>query len=131
MCDWETYTVYYRDGKSPKSHTHSFTALSIDDAKSTFKKDTLNLYRVTKVVKGYGMPMATPKQKLAQKYGFILGSIKGAQIQFKQVYPTMPFGEKQDENLKVTRAINLVESQFAKLQRDIRDCFKLAGLKVK
>jgi len=71
---------------------------------------------------------STPKQKLAQKYGFILGSIMRAESQFKQVHGIFPNGV---DTIKVNRAFALVDSQFAKLKRDISDCFKLAGLKIK
>lgn len=70
---------------------------------------------------------STPKQKLAQKYGFIIGSIKGAKVQFTQA---MTPDNIKDAH-KLVKNWNLTMQQFAKLERDIRDCFKLAGLKVK
>ena len=72
---------------------------------------------------------STPKQKLAQKYGFILGSVKSAKVTYQRTF--VGFVKTEEQSIKIGKAFNLVDSQFAKLERDIRDLFKLAGLKVK
>ena|SRR5260221_5270708 len=81
---------------------------------------------ITKIITLHPSRKSTPKQKLAQKYGMIQGGIKGARIQFEYaLLPTLKDYSKEN------RAYHLVQSQFAKLQRDISDCFKLLGLKIK
>jgi len=82
---------------------------------------------ITKITGPLGRP-SSPKQRLAQKYGFIIGSIIGAQKQMDAAYQLLPNGI---DSQKAARAVALVDSQFAKLKRDISDLFKLAGLKVK
>jgi hypothetical protein len=138
--DWKHFNVHYLTVGGSKGKT-CITALSKDDAKTAFENHCKNeaadqLYypfeaTVKKVIGPLGMTPATPKQKLAQKYGFIIGGIKGAKTQFYQAVADMvPVGQNKLPE-KLQRCGNLVEMQFAKLERDIRDCFKLAGLKVK
>lgn len=74
--------------------------------------------------------VSTPKQKLAQKYGYTIGSIKGAKKQVIQNKTELILAAGTSA-MKMERAINLVEMQFSKLLRDISDMYKLAGLKVK
>lgn len=134
--EWQHYNVHFKsadlDGKA------MITALSKEDAKKTFEQmaakdvgapgsraDIPFEAIVTKVIGPLGR-LASPKQKLAQSYGFIAGSLKGAELQFRKSLAHM-----QSSDPKITASRGLVNSQFAKLQRDLRDCFKRAGLNVK
>lgn len=129
--DWQSYNVHWKDGER-KGKT-CISALSKEDARTVAEKymcvDAPNGFpfegKVTKVIGPLGKP-ASPKQKLAQSYGFIAGSLKGAELQFRKSLEHM-----QSSDPKVTASRGLVNSQFAKLQRDLRDCFKRAGLNVK
>jgi hypothetical protein len=89
--------------------------------------------KLRKIIGPLGQKKSTPKQKLAQKYGFILGSIKGAKVQVDNCFN--PFTHSTvfdpDKAAKWAKAKGLVNMQFSKLQRDIADLFKLAGLKIK
>lgn len=123
---WEIYSFTYKTASGIKKRGN-ITALSVRDARKTIQAqiriDNNELFDCTLGRVWLPKP-PTEKQKLAQKYGFIMGSVKSAQIGVKLI-PLNNKTEKQD------RAINLVHSQFAKLQRDIADLFKLAGLKIK
>jgi hypothetical protein len=139
IIDWKHFNVHWKqliNGSFEKGKT-CITAFDRWDAKNTFEKSCLNQgtdkkrfppnAEVTKVIQ---LGISTTKQKLAQKYGFIIGSIIGAEKNFKNV--TFEISEDDAKlRAKVFMAARLVDSQFAKLRRDIRDVFKLAGLKVK
>lgn len=119
---WETYSVWYIDIAGVKQSI-TMTALSAKDCREAFSSKnhgTGKTYLRCRVSRP-----ATPKQLLAQKYGLICGSIKSAQIQLENT-KLLPA-----KNEKLYKAHMLVDGQFAKLQRDIRDLFKLAGLNVK
>jgi hypothetical protein len=73
---------------------------------------------------------ATTKQVVAQAYGMIMGSIKGAKVQWNRARTNIILSAGVNA-VKAERANNLVDMQFTKLERDLRDLFKLAGLKVK
>ena len=127
----DTYYVSYRTPSGIKQKIR-ITAFSLIDAKTVVKNairvDNNDLFDCT-LLRIWKQIESTPKQKLAQKYGFIIGSIKGAKKQFNNTI----FTSVTDPVIvnKLSRAYGLADSQFAKLERDIRDCFKLAGLKVK
>lgn len=107
------------------------TALSKNDAlkdPKVVKAINAGVYPY-KVIGPLGQKPSTSKQKLAQRYGYLMGSIKSAKLTFKNAFLKDPISRAVSE--KLNRAISLTESQFAKLERDLRDCFKLAGLKIK
>lgn len=131
---WETFNVHmvWPDQQYEKL---SVTALSKEDA----LKDTrihrnirLGAYPV-KVIGPLGVHPTTKKQNLSHKYGGIYRNIEGAKSVFysfrRMTYEEI--GVTLEVGNKLSRHVSLVDSQFAKLQRDIRDLFKLAGLKVK
>jgi len=129
----ESFNVHWKFGES-KGKALIF-AFSKEDAKIKFERyartesNSRFIPFEATVTKIYG-PLgreSTPKQKLAQRYGFIIGSIKGAKKQFN----TTIMSVSPDISTRVIKGQILVDAQFAKLQRDIRDVFKLAGLKVK
>lgn len=127
---WQHYNVHLA---WPDQHFEKLcvSALSKRDALLDPKiRDTINAgaYPV-KVIGPLGAKPATSKQKLAHHYGFLMGSIKGAKLTFKNGIQNANSGGILPE--KLSRASSLVEAQFAKLERDLRDCFKLAGLKIK
>lgn len=115
-------TMDATDKLAARKAFNTYAAMDMDNAHGIpFEAD------LRKIIPLVSTP-ATPKQKLSRRYGFILGSIKGAQAQFVSSFPDLQVGQT---NHKITRGISLVNSQFAKLQRDVRDLFKLAGLNVK
>lgn len=134
--DWDVYKITYLDSAGIKRRA-TMTGLSIRDVRTTFNgmmRIDNNPYFDCKLVRVWQSQPPSEKQKLAQKYGFIMGAIKGAQAQFDYAQRTMLVKEIESEgnpNFKTSRAIALVKSQFSKLQRDISDVFKLAGLKIK
>jgi hypothetical protein len=127
--DFRPFQVSYKTAAGIKKIT-SITGLSIEDVRNHFKdmiRVDNNEYFDCTLIKVWENKPPTAKQKLAQKYGFIIGSVKNARIQFTNAM--------QPDNIKdahkLSRNWHLTMQQFAKLERDIRDCFKLAGLKVK
>lgn len=128
-----TYYVSYKTPSGVKERT-SLTAFDLTDAKDSVKNrvrvDNNELFDCT-ILRIWKQQIATPRQKLGQKYGFILGCVKGAKTQFAQVGTELIVAAPMGKTIKMEQARILVEAQFAKLERDIRDVFKLAGLKVK
>lgn len=122
-------SLKHPDGRKYKQSTRAYDRI---EAELIFR--SLLAIR-TKVAEGFlivsiwALKAPTAKQKLAQKYGFIVGSIKSAKVQFGQAKINLHYSANSVEKLE--KAMNLVQMQFAKLERDIRDLFKLAGLKVK
>lgn len=136
----DLFNVHWKLGERKGRNT--MTAFNKEDAKFAFQQYARhdgNIHNipfeaeVVKVIGPLGRPQS-PKQKLAQKYGFLMGSIIGAEKQFGYFSRmNLPAGIQPNtpQAAKIHRAVALVESQFAKLKRDISDTFKLAGLKVK
>jgi hypothetical protein len=131
----EHYKIHWKLGhQTGKTIIGAETKVSAIQAFETYARmDLGNPYsipfeaEIVKTIKVSNIP-STSKQRLAQRYGFIMGGVKGAHVQFRSVRMILPNG--LDAN-KVNRAVGLVDMQFAKLERDIRDFFKLAGLKIK
>lgn len=137
MNPMEQFNVHWKCGEIKGKNT--ITAFDKEDAKLAFLLYTRhdgNIYNipfeaeVVKVIGPLGIHKSSPKQKLAQKYGFIIGSIKGSKKQLMQAKTDMILASGPNA-VKIERAYNLVEMQVAKTLRDISDLFKLAGLKVK
>lgn len=145
MIEWKHYNVHWHmTGDTNQKGKTSITALDKEDAKRAFEARCRNEAadqrhypfeaKVDKVIGPLGIYEATPKQKLAQRYAFILGTIKGAETMMRQCHEHLLNEKLVKDNphaMKIMRAEDLAHAQFAKLQRDIRDLFKLAGLKVK
>lgn len=139
MVEWKHYNVHWHmTGDTNQKGKTSITALDKEDAKRAFEARCRNEAadqrhypfeaKVDKVIGPLGLHQATNKQRLSRKYGFTMGGIKGAKAMFISAFPDL---HANDKDYKLTRAIALVNQQFSKLERDLRDLFKLAGLKVK
>jgi len=135
--DWLYFNVHWETYNGLKGK-RCVTALSKNDARTVaenfMKMDNDNGFpfegKVIKVIGPLGVNPPTPKQLLGRKYGFIIGGIKGAQRMFAQANTDLIIGAGSNA-VKCEKGRILVDAQFAKLKRDIRDVFKLAGLKVK
>lgn len=133
------YRIQFRRTNGKQGFTH-IPADNGDEAQARFEalaaSEAPNGYRIpfeakpTKVTLYLG---PSTKQILAQRYGFIMGGIKGAQSQFNSLRNSSNFFRDADAVVsnRAGKAIALVNMQFSKLQRDIADVFKLAGLKIK
>lgn len=128
---WQFFNVHLA---WPDQHFEKLcvSALSKRDALLDPKiRDTINAgaYPV-KVIGPLGQKESTHKQKLAHHYRWILGNITSASATLSR---TKFLDDKMavKDALKIPNAVALAQSQFAKLQRDVRDLFKLAGLKIK
>jgi hypothetical protein len=128
----DTYYISYRTGFGAKK-VDTLTAFSYADAKAAF----LNMTRVDNndffdctLIKIWKKAERTHKQKLAGNYRWILGNISSAKA---TLHRTKFFDISMDEEnkYKIDRAYALVKNQCSKLERDVRDLFKLTGLKVK
>lgn len=128
--DWNHFNVHlaWPDKQYEKL---CVTALSKDDAicDTRIKQSILAGAYPVKVTGPLGVHLRTPKQHMAGTYAWVLGNITSAQATLNRQalkYPTI------NANFdKIDRAKALVDAQFAKLQRDIKDLFRTAGLKVK
>lgn len=140
--DWKHFNVHFRsadvDGKA------TITALSKEDAKRTFelmaardigapgsRADIPFEAIVTKVIGPLGLKPSTNLQLLAHKYGQIMRNLKGAEATFSYSAVAIKQVGNNAENKSLAGKWDLVDKQFAKLKRDIRDLFKAAGLNVK
>lgn len=130
--EFDIYSVYW---KNIHNHTmmNTVTALSSKDAKIAFRNviDAALVKKITKVVKGYGMPAQTPKQKLSQKYRSCIGACKMAE---KNIYAVVieqnsALGDK--EFTKRILARNGAIKHIQNAERDIRELFARLGLKIK
>lgn len=131
--EWNIYNVHWKLGDR-KGKT-SMTALTKEDAKITFEKFTASEAseqskypfeaKAIKIYGPLGLYKSTPKQKLAQNYHFMLGSVSAVEAMLGRVVWL------QTPDAKQMQAKMLVGSQIAKLKRDLRDFFKKAGLNVK
>ncbi len=127
----ETYHVAYKTAAGIKQIT-SLRAFDKADAKWQFHSMSRidnNMFFDCTVTRVWLKKPPTGKQKLAQKYGFAMGCVKSAKVSVNQAI--VEWLGDSNGNEKQNRAINLVSAQFAKLQRDIADLFRLAGLKIK
>lgn len=131
---WETYSVYWRN---QFNHTmmHTCTALSSKDAKEDFMKrvDQSQVKRITRIVKGFGMPKTTAKQALSHQYRSCIGACKMAEKNINSI----------DGRINATSAIDAKEAYKRMLlqtaakkhiqnaERDIKDLFTRLGLKIK
>jgi hypothetical protein len=124
------YNIAYLNSVGIKKRA-SMTGFSVQDVRTAFNSMVRidnNQYFDCKLLRVWQNKPSSPKQILAQRYGFIMGGIKGARSSFISCYPNLQAGRT---DAKVTNGISLVNAQFSKLQRDISDVFKLAGLKIK
>lgn len=138
--DFQHFNVHW---KTPSGRTGktNLTALSKQHAKDVFENLTrmdsnVNSDRypfeakAVKVIGPLGVHKTTDKQKLAQRYGYLMGSIKGAKTSFRSLRDNADLF-RVIANPKIGRAVAMVDLQFSKLERDLRDLFRLAGLKIK
>lgn len=136
--DFKHFNVHWKLGQQ-RGKT-CMTAFSKEDAKIAFEGyvavdiperrfDYPFEAEVIKVIGPLGMHESTDKQKLAHHYRWILGNITSAKAVLGRT--KFKYVGLQASYDKVDRAYMLVDAQIAKLQRDVRDLFKIAGLKVK
>lgn len=126
--DWKHFNVHlvWPDMEEEKV---TVTALSRDDAlKDTRIKRAMDIGAYPHKVVGPLQHTQTYKQKMAGSYAWILGNLSSAEATMVRTKYTPDNSEFND---KIERAHALARSQFAKLRRDVRDLFKIAGLKVK
>jgi hypothetical protein len=75
---------------------------------------------------------ASPKQKLARQYGFTIGCAMAVSSHINAFERQVNLSIKDEvTKTKVFRAIGLARMQATKLDRDIRDMFRAAGIKIK
>jgi hypothetical protein len=132
--EFEIYSVYWRN-QFNHVMMHSCTALNKEDALTDFRNrvDQSQVKKITKIVKGYGMPKTTAKQALAHQYRSCIGACKMAE---KNLYNVKISPDNLgDKNIIETskrmhlRAAAVKHVQNA--QRDIKDLFTRLGLKIK
>lgn len=131
MNEFETYSVFYRN-KSDRCCMYTVTALSPKDAREAFGRaldvDHSNVKKITKVVKGYGMPKTTPKQHLAHQYRSCIGALKMAEFNIQRTNI-----ENRDPK-EYYRLISIKQTAIKHAQnamRDVKDLFTRFGLKIK
>lgn len=130
--DWKHYNVHW-EAPSGLKGKNTVTALSKEDAKTTAENlmriDNNNGFpfegKVIKVIGPLGVHQRTQKQQLAQHYRSCIGAAMMVDKAIKQQINS-PLNIE-----KVLIAQSLAMSQSAKLQRDIRDLFRKAGLNIK
>lgn len=133
--EFDTYSVYWRSIHHNRTMMNTVTALSNKDAKIAFR-NVINITlvkKITKVVKGYGMPKTTPKQALSHQYRSCIGACKMAEKNINSI----------DGRISATSAIDAKEAYKRMLlqtaakkhiqnaERDIKDLFTRLGLKIK
>lgn len=137
--DWKHYNVHWKLDSGQKGKT-CVTALAKEDAKTVFENyakvdmpERRNTYpfeaKVVKVIGPLGMHQRTSKQHLAQMYRMCIGAAAMADKALHSIDGAIHNNPVQKE--QIDRAWALAKAQSAKLQRDIRDLFKRAGLNVK
>lgn len=139
---WKHFNVHYKFKDNDTRRKLCMTALDKEDAKLTFESyarnddgNGMNIPFGAVVIKVIG-PLGretTPKQKLAQSYAFVLGGIKGSYVMMNRNSQAMKDIAAANPKIadRMARAWALVDAQYMKLQRDIRDLYKLSGLNIK
>lgn len=131
---WETYSVYWRN-QFNHVMMHTCTALSTKDAKEDFMKrvDQSQVKRITRTIKGFGMPKTTAKQALAHQYRSCIGALKMAEFNINrvQISPDNLGDKNVIETGKRMHLRAAIRKDLLNAMRDTKDLFTRLGLKIK
>lgn len=129
LVEWKHFNVHWK--YEDRGGKVCVTALSKEDAKQGFilvarSAQLPNGAVITKVIGPLGVHQATAKQIAAHHYRSCIGAATMVHKALNSVvFSPLP------TNSKVAIAHALAISQATKLQRDIRDLFRKAGLNIK